>query len=494
MTKRPSSEASGAIAPNPGTPHPDTIADGSWVGPTLLAGDDDAACLVLGGPVSRGELRAMVAGQQARLAAAGLRHGGTVTLVLPPSLAYVATLLAAWTLGAQVSLLDHRLTEHETGRALDRLAPQVVVEAVDLKAAPLSGFAETGTRVTARPGGRPAATPHSLIQLSSGSTGPSKVIARTAADLVAELGRYRQLAEYPQAGERIVLLASIVHVLGLVGGLLHSLDAGVELAFPARLTADGIRTAAAAGGRPTMILGVPFHAELLTAGAGKQHIPNLTRMVVAGELTRPGVPEAFTAAYGVPLGSMYGMTELGVIATDLAGRSRPALTPAPGMKLRVADGELQVAMAASPYIGLADPGRWSGGWLRTRDAARVDPATGLVTILGRLDSQIAIGGLKVDLTEVEQTLCGLPGVATAVVVHDDAIEAYLVLEEDGSLDTVKAELARQLAPFKRPRRLHALPGLPRTATGKIVRDRAALRSCAQEQERVVPALPGSEAR
>jgi acyl-coenzyme A synthetase/AMP-(fatty) acid ligase len=211
-------------------------------------------------------------------------------------------------------------------------------------------------------------------------------------------------------------------------------------------------------------------------------------MVVAGELTRPGVPEAFTSRYGVPLGSMYGMTELGVIATDLSGTLRPAVTPAPGMTLRVDDGELMVKMAASPYIGLVDPTRWSGGWLRTRDAATMDPGTGLVTILGRLDSQVSIGGLKVDLTEVEQTVCALPQVSTAVLVFDQQIDGYLVLAEGCSLADAEAAMAGQLAAYKRPRQLIVLPELPRTATGKIVRDPAVLRAAAQAA--AAPAAPG----
>lgn len=461
-------------------------ATGEWVDDSLLAGDGRGTCLQLGRPVDRRELRGLVAQQQDSLTAAGLGPGGTVTLILPPSLAYVATLLAAWRAGAQVSLLDHRLAPLEIERALDRLAPQVVVRAERIRAAPLSGFAEAAAAAAARPGGQLASTAHSLIQLSSGSTGPSKVIARTADDLLAELGRYAQLSEYPHQGERIVLLASIVHVLGLVGGLLHSLHAGVTLAFPGRLTAEGIRAAIAAGSEPTMVLGVPFHAELLSSGPPAQRLPQLTRMVVAGELTRPKVPETFTAAYGVPLGSMYGMTERGVIATDLPGTHRPALAPAPGMSLRVDNGELLVATAASPYIGLVDPARWSGGWLHTRDAAAIDPATGLVTILGRLDSQVSIGGLKVDLTEVEQTICELAGVASAVVVYDGAIEAYLVLEEGCTLASVEPALAEQLASFKRPRVMHVVPHLPRTATGKIVRDRAALRAHAQAHAAVTP--------
>jgi acyl-coenzyme A synthetase/AMP-(fatty) acid ligase len=435
--------------------------------------------------VTRAELRGMVARCRDRLAAAGLGPGGTATLALPPSLAYVATLLAGWQLGGQISLLDHRLTKHETDRALDRLAPQVLVAAEQVTAAPLAGYAQAETSVTARAGGQRARTPHALIQLSSGSTGPSKVIARTAGNLLTELGRYRQFTEYPQRGERIVLLASIVHVLGLVGGLLHSLHAGVELVFPDRVTADGIKAAIAAGSEPAMVLGVPFHAELLCAAAGGEPLPQLRRMVVAGELTRPGVPEKFTSGYGVPLGSMYGMTELGVIATDLSGRHRPALAPAPGMTLRIEDGELQVAMAASPYIGLTDPTRWSDGWLHTRDAASIDPATGLVTIAGRLDSQVSVGGLKVDLTEVEQTLCEIPGVSAAVVLFDEMILAYLVLADGRSLAPVEAALASQLAAFKRPRHLHPLPELPRTATGKVLRDKAALREFAAKHG-VVP--------
>ena len=151
------------------------------------------------------------------------------------------------------------------------------------------------------------------------------------------------------------------------------------------------------------------------------------------------------------------------------------------MNLRVVDGELQVQMAASPYAGLADPTRWADGWLHTRDAAMMDEATGLVTILGRLDSQVAIGGLKVDLTEVEQTLCELPAVAGAVVSYDQAIEAYLVLRDGFEVTDAVAAMTDQLAAYKRPRQLHVLTEMPRTATGKVVRDRAVLRAAAAGQ-------------
>jgi len=450
-----------------------------WVDSVLLAGADDQPALHLAERVDRAALRDLVAQEERKLAEAGLAADGTATLLLPPSLAFVASLLAAWRLGAQVSLLDHRLTQAEVDRALDRLAPQVLVEAASKSSTALRGFARVETRAVARPAGAKAETPHVLIQLSSGSTGPSKVIARTADDLVFELERYARLPEFPARGHRIVLLSSMVHVLGLVGGLLQALYAGAELVLPERQTAAGILAAIGAGDAPTTVIGVPFHAELLAGVAEPPALPSFARMIVAGELSRPGLAEAFNTRYGVPLGTMYGMTELGVIATDLTGTLRPALEPTAGLELREQDGELHIRMPEPPYVGAMDAARWSDGWLHTRDAARVDPQTGRVTILGRRDSQVSIGGLKVDLTEVEQTLSALPGVTGAVIVFNaGAIEAYVTL--DGvTADDVRAELAKQVAAFKLPRHIRVLSELPRTSTGKLLRDVSALRKAGE---------------
>ncbi|SHM35728.1 Acyl-CoA synthetase (AMP-forming)/AMP-acid ligase II [Actinacidiphila paucisporea] len=449
--------------------------DPSWVDEVLLAGPGTDVCLVLDAPVSRDELRRLVAGRQAALTAAGLRAGGSAALCLAPSLALVANLLAGWRIGAQVALLDHRLTPFETERALSRLESQVVVSAEPVGAGPARGFYDQRDTPRARPGS-PARTPHALVQLSSGSTGPSKIIGRTAADLIAEIGRYALMDGVPRAGERIVSMASMVHVLGLVGGLLHSLHAGVRLALPRRATGEGILATVAAGPEPTTLLGVPFHIELLTWVTEPPRLPQLTGMTTGGELVRAQVHDAFTARYGVRLGSMYGMTEVGVIATDLFGEHRPEVTPAPGMTVTESAGELLIATAHSPYLGTTDPARWSDGWLHTRDGGTVDPATGRIRVLGRLDSQVSVGGLKVDLTEVEHTLAALPEVAEAVVVFGTSIEAYAVLREPGAAASVEAGLASRLAAYKRPRLLHFVERLPRTATGKLVRDHAALRA------------------
>lgn len=455
--------------------------DGGWVDDFLLAGRASEVCLRLDRPVTREEVALQVAARASELADAGLRAGGTVALRLPPGLPYVVNLLAAWRTGAQVSLLDHRLTEHEVGQALSRIRPQLVVSAAGAGTGGGTWRGHTDTAAIMTPyDGDPAATPHALLQLSSGSTGPSKVIGRTAANLCAEVERYRQIDGVPEPGERVVLLASMVHVLGLVGGLLYGLHTGVQLVLPRSLSTDAVVTAVAGGPEPTTVIGVPFHIDFLTVAGHWAELPQLRRMTVGGELVHPQVRRAFLDRWQVPLGVMYGMTEAGVIATDLTGDSWPALAPAPGMTLREEAGQLLLATDTSPYVGLEDPTRWVGGWLYTRDAGTVDPDTGRVTVRGRLDSQVSVGGLKVDLTEVEQTLAELPGVSEVVVIHDGAIEAFVALAGPATGVDLKQAMAQRLAPYKRPRRVTLVDQLPRTATGKLARSPVQLRRAADE--------------
>ena len=444
---------------------------------TLLAGPGHEVRLWFGEPVDLATLRRLVTGRHAELTRLGLRPGGSMALWLPPSLEYVATLLAGWRAGAQLVLLDYRLTRHEVDAALARLRPQVLVSAGGGVGSALRGHHPVTASLAAL-AGRPARTPHALVQLSSGSTGPSKVIGRTAASLAAEIERYGRIAGMPGHGERIVILSSLTHTYGLVGGLLHGLARGAQVVLADQLTSNGI-IAAVSAAVPTVVLGVPFHLELMAAVTRAPALPRLTAAICGGEPVRPELPAAFAQRYGVRLGQCYGMTEVGVIAMDPAGVFGPGVgPPAPGMSVRVDAGELLVGVEQTPYLGEADPARWAGGWLRTRDAGTVDPDTGSVRVLGRLDSQVCVGGMKVDLGEVEHTLAGLPGVSEAIVVFDGGIEAYLALSAPATPEGIDEELAGRLAPYKRPRQLHVVPRLPRTPSGKRIRDLASLRAAA----------------
>src|SRR5258706_15252941 len=113
------------------------------------------------------------------------------------------------------------------------------------------------------------------------------------------------------------------------------------------MTVDGILSGVAASGGPTTLLGVPFHIELLSSGSAPPKLPQLTGMPTGGEMVRAEVHAAFVDRFGVRLGNMYGMTEVGVIATDLFGQHRPAVLPAPRITVRGAAGQLLIAPPTS---------------------------------------------------------------------------------------------------------------------------------------------------
>ncbi|HWO67070.1 MAG TPA: hypothetical protein VNO31_44265, partial [Umezawaea sp.] len=120
--------------------------------------------------------------------------------------------------------------------------------------------------------------------------------------------------------------------------------------------------------------------------------------------------------------------------------------------------------------------RYVDGWLRTHDRA-VRDERGAVRLLGRSDSLVVIGGLKVDLVEVESVLRQHPRITDVVVVHAESIEAYVSAEEDGPAAGELVGWCRdRLAAYKVPRLIQVLPALPRTSNGKLIRRTQTLRS------------------
>jgi 3-hydroxy-4-methylanthranilate adenylyltransferase len=82
-----------------------------------------------------------------------------------------------------------------------------------------------------------------------------------------------------------------------------------------------------------------------------------------------------------------------------------------------------------------------------------------------------VRGFNVDLTEVEAALRSHPLVGEAIAVHDAVVEAYVSASSDAlTADEVAAWCAERLAEFKQPQRVHVLRALPRTPSGKLVRN------------------------
>jgi acyl-coenzyme A synthetase/AMP-(fatty) acid ligase len=416
---------------------------------------------------THGALRASVASEAALFAASGVGEGSSVMLQVPPSFTQFEVVLALWSLGARVIPVDHRLTPVEVGVLLELTRPQYLVRA----ATPAGEiFRERYELVTERrPDGVPAATRHRLVQFTSGSTGRPKVVGRGTESIIREVLRFGAAEGMTRRGERLLLLNNPAYSFGLVGGLLHSLAAGVTVVFPARHTAEDVLKAAERH-QVDFISGQPYHFELLAAAADRSAVRSVRAAFSGGELMPPEVAERFAAAYGFRVGECFGTTETGALTMDAAGTSRPSVgRPMPDTEIRVRDGLVEVALAESPYLAGGDPSRYADGWFRTGDRGEFD-ARGNLRLLGRADSLVMVRGFNVDLTEVEQALRAHPLVTEAVAVLDGVVTAYVGASGGLTAQDVASWCAGRLAEFKRPERVRVVRALPRTSSGKLVRD------------------------
>ncbi|WP_018567242.1 non-ribosomal peptide synthetase [Streptomyces sp. PsTaAH-124] len=240
--------------------------------------------------------------------------------------------------------------------------------------------------------------------------------------------------------------------------------------------------------------------------------PRLRRVLCSGEALTPGLRRAFFAALpDVELHNLYGPTEAAVDVTHWRCRpDEPDDAPVPigraitGVRLHVLDerlrpvpdgerGELCVGgvQVARGYLNRPeltarcfppDPyGDGPGARLyRTGDLARRRP-DGVLEYHGRRDGQVKVGGVRIELGEVEAALAALPGVrqAAAAVRHSGSGTALLVGYPVAG-EPVDAALRRRwtallrgtLPPALVPAVLVPLTALPLTAHGKT--DRAAL--------------------
>lgn len=448
----------------------------SWWGERLLdPWHDDDVWVLVDRAVTYGELREQVGLLVTQLANEGIGCGSSVALCMPPSLTLLYAMLAAWTCGAQVLLIDIRSTAYESDRLLRICEPQFLLSSQPVSAMTRYVADSVPFAVERRATGRPAKQDICLVQASSGSTGEPKVIGRSPASLLAELERYAVLEGMPRSGERVVLLNSIIHTMGLVGGILHGLKSGAQMVFPSRIRAETIVETARAT-ESSAIFGVPLHFALLARYA-QGAVPSLRLAVSAGELLPLRVWNQFRRRYGIPISPVYGTTETGIIAADLIAGSEPPVLgePTVGMEVDVVAGELLVRMERTPYIWSDRPGRFRDGWFRTFDQCDRDPVSGVLKYRGRADSVVAIGGLKVDLAEVEQTLLLHPDVEEAVVVFGGVIEAYIG-GDDALIEADIADWCRsRLSDFKVPKIFRISRALPRNANGKVIRNREILR-------------------
>jgi amino acid adenylation domain-containing protein len=105
---------------------------------------------------------------------------------------------------------------------------------------------------------------------------------------------------------------------------------------------------------------------------------------------------------------------------------------------------------------------------RSGDRVRRRARDGALVFLGRLDQQIKVRGVRLELGEVEAALATVDGIReAAVALHGDELVAYVV--GDTPEAALVVALARALQPPAMPSRYLRLPSLPRLPNGKLER-------------------------
>ncbi|WP_156148942.1 non-ribosomal peptide synthetase [Rhodococcus sp. MEB064] len=239
---------------------------------------------------------------------------------------------------------------------------------------------------------------------------------------------------------------------------------------------------------------------VFTEAADSYACKSLRVVFLAGEALGRAVVDEFRETCDIDVHNLYGPTEFTVHATaHPVGRGEPPSVPigvpVDGTSALVLDaalapvpdgvvGELYLAgiQSARGYHGRPDltadrfvavPGHDGARMYRTGDLARWNHH-GALEFAGRVDHQVKLRGLRIELGEVEAAVSTSSRVARAVaIVRDDTLVAYVVPAPGVTVDTdmVRADAARVLPAYMVPV-VVVLDALPLGVSGKL--DRAAL--------------------
>ena len=451
----------------------------------------------------------------ALLLEAGVEPGGAVGVLFPNSIEYVAAFFGVAAAGGVVVPLDPSLGPDEMAYVVADSGVRLIVAAPDCATVLEDALARpcgpphlvaleraedavasvgSGPSVPSRP---PRTSDDEALYLySTGSTGRPKRVARTHANLTTLAENYGGTVGW-SAEDGVLFAVPLTHTYAL-GNMMGAVWCRCALHLLSQFSRRGVLEALA-GRRVTVFPSVPYMLELLARSVRSAEPPHsLTMVLSAGEPLHREVYRAFRDAFGVAPRQLYGSTETGVIAVnrapDVDERWDSVGTPVRGVEVRVVDeagsprerggrGEIVVRspFMARGYSGAAaceSATSFRGGWYWTGDLGRID-GEGYIYIEGRKRSFINVAGYKVDPLEVEEVLERHEAVCEAAVVgaRDPRGHEYVkavVVREDGFEHVGAAELIEYvrdvLAPYKAPRRVEFIPELPRSPTGKKLRE------------------------
>jgi amino acid adenylation domain-containing protein len=498
----------------------------------IAAGQPDAVALVCRGrELTYGELDRRADRLARQLRARGLRSEQIVALILDRDLDAIVAMLAVLKAGGAFTVLDPKHPAARLDYMLrDTAAPLVITR---------SGFADRlpepagwsvlqldteWARIEATPADEPLAewaTRDSLayVLYTSGSTGKPKGVQIEHRALTCFVEAYQRTFDFGP-GDRMLQLPALTFDMSQ-GEIFTGLTVGATL----------VLVSPEEGQSPDALAGLMREQRVTYAGLSPAMLslvdaepyPDL-RCVMGGA---DALPAELVNKWNLPgrrFVNLYGPTEAAVACTEyecehVEWRSSPPIGhPELNRRVYVVDewgnlapvgvpGELLIGgdeglargylnepeLTAEKFV--PDPFEHGGTVYRSGDLVRWTPAFEL-EFLGRLDSQVKLRGLRVELGEIESALLTHPAVRMAVVLlHiDQAGEKQLVgyfTRTDAGTDgpavaDLRRHLAEQLPEYMVPTAWVRLDEFPLTAARKI--DRGALPAPARpvaDQQRVL---------
>jgi acyl-coenzyme A synthetase/AMP-(fatty) acid ligase len=445
-----------------------------------------------------GELIACSAGLSGAFAARGVKRGDVVMTLVGNRIEWVLTLLACWRMGAVALPCNTQLRHHDLELRVAAANPALCVGEEDLLGELPDGVAAmTMAEVAAvldedRPQETPAAIEPmgaedpALIVFTSGTTGEPRGVVHAYRYLFGQ----RIQAEHWFAS-RPGDLAWCTTATGWSKSA-RNVFLAPWLTGAAAVIHDGrfnpserLDFAAALG--VNVLCQAPTEYRMMAKRTTLRPLPNLRRMVSAGEPLDPETIAAFRDATGLEPADGYGQTETGQVTGNLAGeavRQGSMGRPLPGIETRIAGGnggagELQLRASSTPtfFSRYLDGERFEGEWWPTGDLVREED--GCLFFEGRDDDIILSSGYRIGPFEVESALQSHPAVAEAAAVaapdpeRGSVVRAIVVARDREPSEELARELQehckRETAPYKFPRVVEFVAELPKTSSGKIKR-------------------------
>jgi bile acid-coenzyme A ligase len=449
--------------------------------------------------VTRAELESLANRTARALSARGVRPGDRVTIALPNSVAFVATTVACWKLGATPQPVSARLPARELDAIIELAEPRVVVReppAVDgLDDGPLPDAVSNPWKT----------------MTSGGSTGRPKLIEASQPGLID-----------PDAPPLLLMRLDGTHLMP--GPLYHNgpfmwtttaLLAGNHVVLGGRFDAE--RTLQLVDRyKPDSMYVVPtMMSRIWKLGPEVRDRYDVSSLAVVWHLSAPCPPwlkQAWIDWLGAEtIWELYAGTEAQA-ATIIngvewlehrgsVGRVNPEqfkIVRADGTEADPGEvGEVFLRPAGAPtyrYVG-AEARRIDGGWESLGDMGMVD-ADGYLYLSDRRTDMILSGGANVYPAEVEAALDEHPRVRSSAVIGlpdedlGNAVHAIVHTDDGGpiDLDALRAHLAERLVRYKIPRTFEFTAEPLRDDAGKL--RRAALR--AERLHRSSPAAAPGE--